>query len=151
MLEHTSSIESMENGPSPSEGLELDVSFSHENKCKNLYRNFLDRKSRNEDEVVNLSEVLEGRTMKESARMFYDILVLKTKDCIDGETRQRGWQYSLAGETQLEANYGLEIKLVAPEWHLKAKSNENHMEEHMQQVSYLEIQGGFVSSVVKTR
>ncbi|KAG8637729.1 hypothetical protein MANES_15G158100v8 [Manihot esculenta] len=44
-----------------------------------LCRSFLNQKNRKEDEVVNLQQLLEGRSKKESARFFYEILVLKSK------------------------------------------------------------------------
>ncbi|XP_021645955.2 sister chromatid cohesion 1 protein 2 isoform X1 [Hevea brasiliensis] len=47
-----------------------------------LHRSFLTQKNRKEDEVVNLLQLLEGRTTKESARFFYEILVLKSKGCV---------------------------------------------------------------------
>ncbi|KAL7190247.1 hypothetical protein ACSBR2_022516 [Camellia fascicularis] len=48
-----------------------------------LHRSFLHRKKQREDGVVNLSQVLKRKTKGESARVFYEILVLKTKGCID--------------------------------------------------------------------
>ncbi|KAF2316457.1 hypothetical protein GH714_041798 [Hevea brasiliensis] len=41
-----------------------------------LHRSFLNQKNRKEDEIVNLLQLLEGRTTKESARFFYEILVI---------------------------------------------------------------------------
>lgn len=43
-----------------------------------LHKNFLNRKKRREEELVSLLRVLEGRTKKESARLFYEILVCPT-------------------------------------------------------------------------
>lgn len=40
-----------------------------------LHKNFLTRKKKREDEELNLSQVLKGRTKQESARLFYEILV----------------------------------------------------------------------------
>ncbi|XP_031282285.1 sister chromatid cohesion 1 protein 2-like isoform X1 [Pistacia vera] len=40
-----------------------------------LHRSFQYHKNRSEDEAVNLSLLLEGKTKKESARLFYEILV----------------------------------------------------------------------------
>ncbi|KAI8002297.1 hypothetical protein LOK49_LG08G00797 [Camellia lanceoleosa] len=48
-----------------------------------LHRSILHRKKQREDGVVNLSQVLKRKTKGESARVFYEILVLKTKGCID--------------------------------------------------------------------
>jgi membrane protein implicated in regulation of membrane protease activity len=43
-----------------------------------LHNNFLNRKKGREEEVMSLLRVLEGRTKKESARLFYEILVCPT-------------------------------------------------------------------------
>ncbi|XP_073296037.1 uncharacterized protein [Primulina huaijiensis] len=49
-----------------------------------LYKNFLYKKRREEeDEVLNLTHLLRGKAKKNSARLFYEILVLKTGDCIN--------------------------------------------------------------------
>ncbi|KAL7207981.1 hypothetical protein ACSBR1_029852 [Camellia fascicularis] len=48
-----------------------------------LHRSILHRKKQREEGVVNLSQVLKRKTKGESARVFYEILVLKTKGCID--------------------------------------------------------------------
>ncbi|CAI9759251.1 unnamed protein product [Fraxinus pennsylvanica] len=51
--------------------------------ARNLYGNFVRRKRCNEDAAVKLSQVVEGKTKKESARLFYEALILKTRNCID--------------------------------------------------------------------
>lgn len=43
-----------------------------------LHNNFLNRKKGREEEVMSLLRVLEGRTKKESAKLFYEILVCPT-------------------------------------------------------------------------
>ena len=40
-----------------------------------LHKTFLNQEKGGEEEVVNLSRLLEGRTKKEGARLFYEILV----------------------------------------------------------------------------
>ncbi|KAF9663617.1 hypothetical protein SADUNF_Sadunf17G0070000 [Salix dunnii] len=50
-------------------------------KC--LHASFLIQKKRRQEEVLNLLRLLEGRTKKESARLFYEILVLKSKGYVD--------------------------------------------------------------------
>ncbi|KAL6552907.1 hypothetical protein OROGR_006749 [Orobanche gracilis] len=50
-----------------------------------LGKKFLEKKKQREEQVLNLSQLLAGNTKKESARLFYEILVLKTHDCIDVE------------------------------------------------------------------
>ncbi|KAK9272639.1 hypothetical protein L1049_003015 [Liquidambar formosana] len=48
-----------------------------------LRGSFLNRKKQRKEEVLNLLQVLEGRTRKESARLFYEILVLKSNGIVD--------------------------------------------------------------------
>ncbi|KAJ4729423.1 putative Sister chromatid cohesion 1 protein [Melia azedarach] len=48
-----------------------------------LHRRFVYHKERREDEAVKLLQLLEGKTKKESARLFYEILALKTKGYVD--------------------------------------------------------------------
>ncbi|XP_044503241.1 sister chromatid cohesion 1 protein 2 isoform X3 [Mangifera indica] len=48
-----------------------------------LHRSFLYHKNRSEDEAVNFFHLSEGKTKKESARLFYEILVLKSKGFVD--------------------------------------------------------------------
>ncbi|KAK2661519.1 hypothetical protein Ddye_000093 [Dipteronia dyeriana] len=47
-----------------------------------LHRRFQNQKKR-ENEALNLMQLLEGKTKKESARLFYEILVLKSKGYVD--------------------------------------------------------------------
>ncbi|KAK8552375.1 hypothetical protein V6N13_120777 [Hibiscus sabdariffa] len=51
--------------------------------AKRLQRSFLDQKRKGEEEKVNLSQLLEGRTKKASAKVFYEILVLKSRGLVD--------------------------------------------------------------------
>ncbi|XP_039056193.1 sister chromatid cohesion 1 protein 2 isoform X2 [Hibiscus syriacus] len=51
--------------------------------AKRLQRSFQDQKNKGEEEKVNLSQLLEGRTKKASVKVFYEILVLKTKGLVD--------------------------------------------------------------------
>ncbi|KAI3725948.1 hypothetical protein L1987_65744 [Smallanthus sonchifolius] len=48
-----------------------------------LHRNFEQRKEKGKEEAVNLSQILKQKTKKESAKFFYQMLVLKTGGCID--------------------------------------------------------------------
>ncbi|KAK4603355.1 hypothetical protein RGQ29_012054 [Quercus rubra] len=50
-----------------------------------LHKTFLNQEKGGEEEVVSLSRLLEGRTKKESARLFYEILVLGTTGYVDVE------------------------------------------------------------------
>ncbi|KAL8475274.1 hypothetical protein ACS0TY_028090 [Phlomoides rotata] len=103
ILEPSASYESVVKGPSLSEPLGFDVLYDEETSSfegdsskkgdtfskrtrmagSYLSTKFLEKKSRKEEEVVSLSHLLEGKTKKESARFFYETLVLKTRDCID--------------------------------------------------------------------
>ncbi|XP_022134003.1 sister chromatid cohesion 1 protein 2 isoform X3 [Momordica charantia] len=48
-----------------------------------LLQNFTSRRVESVEKVVNLSHLLREKTRKESSSVFYEILVLKTKDCVD--------------------------------------------------------------------
>ncbi|CAI0456882.1 unnamed protein product [Linum tenue] len=48
-----------------------------------LQSTFIEKQRKGEEEVVNLLQLLEGRTKKESVRLFYEILVLKCKGLVD--------------------------------------------------------------------
>ncbi|KAI3784646.1 hypothetical protein L1987_43749 [Smallanthus sonchifolius] len=48
-----------------------------------LHSNFEQRKEKGEEQAVNLSQILKQKTKKESAKFFYQMLVLKTGGCID--------------------------------------------------------------------
>ncbi|XP_015063990.1 sister chromatid cohesion 1 protein 2 isoform X3 [Solanum pennellii] len=51
--------------------------------AKFLFENFLARKGKEEVEIVNLSLLMKGKTKGDSARVFYEILVLKSGGWID--------------------------------------------------------------------
>lgn len=51
--------------------------------AKYLHRRFSCHKERREDEAIKLLPLLEGRTVKETARIFYEILVLQTKGIVN--------------------------------------------------------------------
>ncbi|KAL3526162.1 hypothetical protein ACH5RR_014534 [Cinchona calisaya] len=48
-----------------------------------LYEKFKYQKRQQGDVFINLTQVLKGKSRKESARVFYEILVVKTRDYID--------------------------------------------------------------------
>ncbi|KAL0351116.1 UNVERIFIED_CONTAM: Sister chromatid cohesion 1 protein 2 [Sesamum radiatum] len=102
IVEQAVSFESVEKFPSSGEGVELDAVFQEESNSldgdsleKDAYssrtrmtenylsRKFQDKKRQNEEDVLNFSQLLEGKTKKQSARLFYDILVLKSRGSID--------------------------------------------------------------------
>ncbi|XP_042477211.1 sister chromatid cohesion 1 protein 2 isoform X2 [Macadamia integrifolia] len=51
--------------------------------AKYLQKSFLNQKEQEDKEKLSLEDVLKGKTRKESARLFYEILVLKTKGFVD--------------------------------------------------------------------
>ncbi|KAL0450776.1 UNVERIFIED_CONTAM: Sister chromatid cohesion 1 protein 2 [Sesamum latifolium] len=102
IIEQTASFESVEKFPSSSDGVELDAVFREESNSlvgdslekdeyssrtrmteNYLSKKFQDKKRQNEEDVLNLSQLLEGKTKKQSARLFYDILVLKSRGSVD--------------------------------------------------------------------
>ncbi|XP_021284248.1 sister chromatid cohesion 1 protein 2 isoform X2 [Herrania umbratica] len=100
MEKESSLIEIVEKEPSLSNNEVLDLNLEiHSNEddnqeqngwslrtrmvAKYLQRRFLAQRKRGEEETVKLSQLLEGRTKKESVRLFYEILVLKTKGLVD--------------------------------------------------------------------
>ncbi|KAA8548210.1 hypothetical protein F0562_004529 [Nyssa sinensis] len=98
-----SSFESIRKEPSQCENQEFDISLLDEevNSLEGdkqemygwsmrtrtvagyLHRSFLNEKTRRGNAEVNLLQVLKGKTRKESARLFYEILVLKTGEFVD--------------------------------------------------------------------
>ncbi|XP_047947637.1 sister chromatid cohesion 1 protein 2 isoform X2 [Salvia hispanica] len=102
ILESSSSLESIEKCTSSSEQLEPDALFQEETSSfkgdslekdafssrtrvigSYLAKKLLHKRTRKEEEVLSLSRLLAGKTKKESTIMFYEMLVLKTRDCID--------------------------------------------------------------------
>lgn len=102
-IEPASSTESTEKGALSMEDVEFEMNLMDEEinsfegdaseKCKFslrtrkvakfLLENFLARKGKEEVEVVNLSLLMKGKTKRDSARVFYEILVLKSGGWID--------------------------------------------------------------------
>ncbi|CDP16671.1 unnamed protein product [Coffea canephora] len=103
ILEPASSFESMEKYMTRKEDQDLDASLMDEeinssagdtpgkNECsartrkvgRYLYEKFQDQRRQKGEMRINLTQVLKGKSRKESARLFYEILVLKTGDYID--------------------------------------------------------------------
>lgn len=48
-----------------------------------LHKNFVHRRKRGKEEALSLFQVLKGKTKKESARLFYELLVLKSGQYVD--------------------------------------------------------------------
>ncbi|XP_026407543.1 sister chromatid cohesion 1 protein 2-like [Papaver somniferum] len=60
-----------------------ELSVTTRKLAKYLSESFQSKKEQNEKEVLSLEPMLEGRTKRESAKLFYEILVLKTLDMIN--------------------------------------------------------------------
>ncbi|KAA3454229.1 sister chromatid cohesion 1 protein 2 isoform X2 [Gossypium australe] len=58
-------------------------SLMHRMVGERLQMSFLDQREKKEEEKVNLSQLLEGKTKKASVRLFYEILVLKSTGLVD--------------------------------------------------------------------
>ncbi|GMI83006.1 hypothetical protein HRI_001969900 [Hibiscus trionum] len=69
--------------------------------AKKLQKSFLDQMKKGEEEKVNLSQLLKGRTKKASAKVFYEILVLKTRGLVD---------------VQQDDGFGDILVLKSPKW-----------------------------------
>ncbi|XAR72481.1 hypothetical protein NMG60_11019133 [Bertholletia excelsa] len=97
-----SSFQSLEKSPSDDREFDLNLINEETNSCgdsqeinewsnrtrtvaRYLFRSFLNRKKQSEGWVVNLFQVLEGKTRSHSAKLFYEILVLKTGGYIDAK------------------------------------------------------------------
>lgn len=103
LIEPASSTESTEKGALSMDDVEFEMNLMDEEinsfegdaseKCnfslrtrkvaKYLLENFLAQKGKEKVEVVNLSSLLKRKTKRESARVFYETLVLKSGSCID--------------------------------------------------------------------
>ncbi|KAI3919553.1 hypothetical protein MKX01_018376 [Papaver californicum] len=62
-----------------------ELSVSTRKLAKYLSESFQSKKEQNEEEVLSLEPILEGRTRRESAKLFYEILVLKSMDMINAK------------------------------------------------------------------
>ncbi|OMO98737.1 hypothetical protein COLO4_13736 [Corchorus olitorius] len=117
--ERLSLIKSVEKEPSVSHDEDLDLNLEIQSNeddkqeqgdgwstrtrmvAKCLQKSFLNHRKRGKEEKVNLSKLLGGRTKKASARLFYEILVLKSKGLVD--VRQ-------------DTAFGDILVLKAPQW-----------------------------------
>ncbi|XP_042500848.1 sister chromatid cohesion 1 protein 2-like isoform X2 [Macadamia integrifolia] len=71
---------------SPHEGNNQDMDgWTHRTRevARHLQKSFINQKDQKDKESLSLGSVLEGRTRKGSARVFYEILVLKTRGVVD--------------------------------------------------------------------
>ncbi|XAR65931.1 hypothetical protein NMG60_11011947 [Bertholletia excelsa] len=81
------SLQSLEKSPSDDREFDLNLINKPGDKtvARYLFRSFLNRKKQSEGKVVNLFQVLDGKTRSHSAKLFYEILVLKTGGYIDAQ------------------------------------------------------------------
>ncbi|KAE9588902.1 putative rad21/Rec8-like protein [Lupinus albus] len=70
---------------SETENSELITGWSAQtgNIAKSLQRTFQDKRNKQEEEVVKFSQVVKGQPRKQCAKLFYEMLVLKTTNCVD--------------------------------------------------------------------
>ncbi|KAF7801673.1 sister chromatid cohesion 1 protein 2 [Senna tora] len=73
-----------------------------------LHRNFLELRKQREEEVVKFSQILEGRAEKECARIFYEILVLRTTSCVDVKQNNAYGDISVWRLPKLDQTFGVD-------------------------------------------
>ncbi|KAF3964259.1 hypothetical protein CMV_011430 [Castanea mollissima] len=71
-----------------------------------LHKTFLNQEKGGEEELVSLSRLLEGRTKKESARLFYEILVLGTTGYVDVEQNNAYGDIQVCNSRKWDQIYG---------------------------------------------
>ncbi|XP_059645347.1 sister chromatid cohesion 1 protein 2 isoform X2 [Cornus florida] len=129
------SFESVLKGLSLSDDQELDISLLSEeiNSCEGdyqetrgwsertriiagyLHKNFLNGKKQSGKHAMNLLLVLKGKNKKESARLFYEILVLKTGGYVDVK-QDNGYGNILVRETA-KLKQACEADCIQAIWH----------------------------------
>ncbi|XP_028771773.1 sister chromatid cohesion 1 protein 2 [Neltuma alba] len=73
-----------------------------------LQRHFLDLRKQREEVVLNFSQVLLGRAKKECARLFYEILVLRTTSCLDVRQNNAYGDISIQKLPKLDQSFGVD-------------------------------------------
>ena len=120
-----SSFESSQQRQSSSENEEFDILMNEEiNSCevanqkingwsdrtgmvaRYLCRSFLNQKKQGDENAVTLSQFLTGKTKKESSRLFYEILVLKSKGYVDVEQNNAYGDIRVMKTLQMESVSG---------------------------------------------
>ncbi|KAK4272170.1 hypothetical protein QN277_020759 [Acacia crassicarpa] len=76
--------------------------------AKYLQRHFLDLSKQREEEVLNVSQVLLGRAKKECARLFYEVLVLRTSSCLDVKQNNAYGDISIRKLPKLDQVFGVD-------------------------------------------
>lgn len=72
-----------------------------------LSKSFQDAGKQKESGSVNLSQVSQGRTRKESARLFYEILVLKTTNYVDVQQNEAYGDIAVKKLPKLDKTFGV--------------------------------------------
>ncbi|KAI9121535.1 hypothetical protein K1719_008568 [Acacia pycnantha] len=75
--------------------------------AKYLQRHFLDL-SKQREEVLNVSQVLLGRAKKDCARLFYEVLVLRTSSCLDVKQNNAYGDISIRKLPKLDQSFGVD-------------------------------------------
>ncbi|XP_054802915.1 sister chromatid cohesion 1 protein 2-like isoform X2 [Prosopis cineraria] len=73
-----------------------------------LQRHFLDLGKQREENVLNFSQVLLGRAKKDCARLFYEVLVLRTTSCLDVMQNNAYGDISIRKLSQLDQSFGVD-------------------------------------------
>ncbi|KAI9127104.1 hypothetical protein K1719_001663 [Acacia pycnantha] len=73
-----------------------------------LQRSFLSLRDQKEGDVVNFSQVFGSKTRKESARLFYEILVLKTTDFVDAKQEKAYGDISIRKLPKWDETFGVD-------------------------------------------
>ncbi|XP_020239331.2 uncharacterized protein LOC109818301 [Cajanus cajan] len=70
-----------------------------------LHQSFLHPKEQREEDVVNFSQVFRGKAPKESARLFYEILVLKSTGFVDVEQTEAYGDIAISKLPKLDQSF----------------------------------------------
>ncbi|KAI9127172.1 hypothetical protein K1719_001731 [Acacia pycnantha] len=73
-----------------------------------LQRSFLSLRDQKEGDVVNFSQVFGSKTRKESARLFYEILVLKITDFVDAKQEEAYGDISIRKLPKWDETFGVD-------------------------------------------
>ncbi|XP_027185979.1 sister chromatid cohesion 1 protein 2 isoform X2 [Cicer arietinum] len=76
-----------------------------------LQKSFQDQGKQKGEDIVNFSQVSEGRTRKESARLFYEVLVLKTTNYVDVQQNNAYGDIAVRKLKKFDQTFGVDSML----------------------------------------
>ncbi|RYR05015.1 hypothetical protein Ahy_A06g029794 isoform B [Arachis hypogaea] len=79
----------------------------HRRVARYLHRSYLGLRKQTHEQVVNFSQVLEGRVRKECARLFYELLVLRTTSYVGVEQNSAYGDILMVKLQKLDQAFGL--------------------------------------------